>query len=182
MMVLHHRAPLKGFTLLELLIVISIVGILASVAVPSFKSSLTKNKRSAESENIIRDINIARSEAIKRGQRVVLCTGDTSGCNNSTNWTNGWIAFVDEDKNNNKGSSEQILRIGELKSPNFTLIGSTDIAHAIKFQADGLAIATGTLTLCNGDDTNTAKALILSTSGKPKISDTAAGGAELACP
>lgn len=182
MMALNHPGPTKGFTLLELLVVISIVAILVSVAVPSFKSSLTKSRRSAEGENIMRDINVARSEAIKRGKRVVLCTGDSSGCNSSANWTDGWIAFVDEDTNDSKNTTEQILRIGELDSSSFTLIGSTDIAHIIKFQPDGIAIATGTLTLCDSDGADAAKALILSASGKPKISGTAAGGAALTCP
>ena len=150
---------------------------------PSFQSSLSKNRRETEVSNVIRDVNIARSEAIKRAQRVVICTGsNTTGCNTNEDWSNGWIVFVDDDANDQKGSSEQLLRIGTIGYSDFTLIGSTDIAHNIKFQPDGVAIDTGTLTLCDSHGASSANAIILSASGRPKISTTAAGGATLTCP
>lgn len=172
----------NGFTLLELLIVVAIVAILASFAVPSFQTSLANNRQTAELYGVLRDINISRSEAVKRGKRVVLCAGnEVDGCIASADWSVGWIVFVDDDANDTKAASEELIRVGSLQYSDFSLKGSSGIAQTIKFQPNGVAIATGTLSLCDRRGASHASAIILSASGKPKVSETGAGGVSLTC-
>ncbi|MBC3950412.1 GspH/FimT family pseudopilin [Pseudomonas folii] len=60
----------KGFTLVELLITVSLVGILAVIAIPSFNSSIQSSKADTEVSDLQRALNFARLEAINRGVNV----------------------------------------------------------------------------------------------------------------
>lgn len=62
----------KGFTLVELLITVSLVGILAAIAIPSFTGSIQSSKADTEVSDLQRALNFARLEAINRGVNVQL--------------------------------------------------------------------------------------------------------------
>ena len=62
---MSHRA--KGFSLIELLVTVSLVGILAAIAIPSFSSVIRNSKADAEVTTLQRALNFARLEAINRG-------------------------------------------------------------------------------------------------------------------
>lgn len=74
-----------GFTLLELIAAIGVLGILAAVAVPSFKEIIASQRVKATSSSLFVSILRARSEAIKSNATVTLSPigGD---------WSNGWVA------------------------------------------------------------------------------------------
>ena len=64
----------KGFSLVELLVVVAILGVLAGLAAPSFTSLIRSNRLTAAANDLLGAVALARSEALKRAQRVVLCT------------------------------------------------------------------------------------------------------------
>lgn len=82
-----------GFTLIELLVVIAIAAILAALAAPSFTDLMRKNRLSSASSALQVSLNLARSEAIKRGfdARVTVAANGTAG-----DWANGWTVFEDK--------------------------------------------------------------------------------------
>ena len=82
-----------GFTLVELMVVITIVAILMGIGVPSFRYVTNSNRISAEVNGLLGDLQFARSEAVKEGGTVTVCPPDTSGkaCANSSTWDQGWI-------------------------------------------------------------------------------------------
>lgn len=85
-----------GFTLIELMVTITIAAILMGLAVPSFTSVIISNRLTTITNELITTINLARSEAVKRGQQVTITrNGSTSGV-----WDGGWILFVDSNGNN----------------------------------------------------------------------------------
>jgi type IV fimbrial biogenesis protein FimT len=97
--------PQSGFTLFELIMVITIVAILAAIGIPSFKYVTSSNRISAEVNQLLGDMRYARTEAIKEGQTVTVCasanpTATTPTCSLSNSWETGWIVF--SDPNNNK--------------------------------------------------------------------------------
>lgn len=73
------RSTSAGFSLLELLVVITIVGILTTIAVPSLKSLMESQRVRNASFEIFTVLSLARSEAIKRNGHVTVTPSFTSG-------------------------------------------------------------------------------------------------------
>lgn len=93
------RAALHGFTLLELMTALAVMGILLGVGVPAFTSMTRNSQIAAESANLASALNLARSEAIKRGTRVSLCPAaeDMTSClEDDSDWSGGWLLFEDD--------------------------------------------------------------------------------------
>ncbi len=92
---------MRGFTLIELIVAIAVVGILVAVAVPSFASLVNGNRLTASVNELAAGIQSARMEAIRRNSRVVLCRSDNgSTCNAGAGSWKGWISFVDANADN----------------------------------------------------------------------------------
>lgn len=90
------RSLCRGFTLVELMIVIAILSILITVGIPSFSNFLSDNRMSSFTNDLVADLNLARSEAIKRNLPVSICaSSDQTSCSNATEWATGWIIFTD---------------------------------------------------------------------------------------
>jgi type IV fimbrial biogenesis protein FimT len=66
----YEKLKGSGFTSLELMIVIAIIAILAALAVPSFKTTLEKQRITSAAEAVLADVRWARAEAIKRNKKV----------------------------------------------------------------------------------------------------------------
>jgi type IV fimbrial biogenesis protein FimT len=83
----------SGFSLVELMVVITIVAILMGIGVPSYRYVTNSNRISAEVNGLLGDLQFARSEALKEGGTVTVCPPDTTGkvCGNSSTWDQGWI-------------------------------------------------------------------------------------------
>lgn len=88
------RRLMTGFTLMELMVVISIVAIMASIAIPSFTSFINQTRLTQAKTLLENDINTARSEAIRSNARYVVCPTNAGGtdCDVGANWAiNGWL-------------------------------------------------------------------------------------------
>lgn len=90
----------SGFTLIELMVTISVLAILLSIAVPSFQSFVLNSRLTATTNDLASALAVARSEAVKRATRVTVCKSANSGaasptCSTGANWQDGWIVFVD---------------------------------------------------------------------------------------
>ncbi len=86
----------RGFSLLELMITITVMAILLAIAVPSFRDVVHRNQVSSASNALLASVNYARGEAITRGQLVSMCPGDqASGCaSGGTVYDQGWIVYT----------------------------------------------------------------------------------------
>lgn len=91
----------RGFTLIELIVTISIVAILAALAFPSFGTSMRNSRVTTQTNDLLTAINLARSEAITRTRGISVCAADTSAgvpavCGDETEWAKGWVVFMDD--------------------------------------------------------------------------------------
>jgi type IV fimbrial biogenesis protein FimT len=143
-----------GFTLIELLTVMTIVAILLALGVPSFQYVTNSNRISGEVNGLLGDLQYARSEAIKEGETVTVCTSANSTsaaptCSGSASWQNGWIVFSDSNGNATVDAGESILRVGRPFSLGDTFTASPGTG-AVTFNREGFALglaATVTVTL-----------------------------------
>ena len=97
----------SGFNFLELMVSIAIVTILIGLAIPSFASLIFKNQVSVQTNALFQSLYLARSYAITTQKKVHVCHMDdpiSMTCSLdrdfNSNWSNGWLVFVDENNNN----------------------------------------------------------------------------------
>ncbi|MGH8052184.1 MAG: GspH/FimT family pseudopilin [Arenimonas sp.] len=136
-----------GFSMVELLIAISISAILLAMAIPSFTSFLNSNRVTSQANELLANFQVARLESIRRGARVVVCgSGNANAvvptCSTGTSWS-GWIAFVDANRDNTFATSDgdTLLSVNALSG--VTATASTNVDAAVVFRPDGLARTTG---------------------------------------
>ena len=99
-----------GFSLTELMIVLAIVAILLVIGVPSYRSVTWSNRISYEVNELLGDVEFARSEALKQGLTVVVCpSADAVNCSAVSGWEIGWIVFATTGDCN--ATSGSVLRV-----------------------------------------------------------------------
>jgi type IV fimbrial biogenesis protein FimT len=92
----------RGFTLIELMVTITVLAILLGLAIPSFRDASLGSRLTGYSNDMVASVRLARSEAIKRNRVVVLCATATTPdgdvvCADQANWETGWVVgFVEE--------------------------------------------------------------------------------------
>jgi type IV fimbrial biogenesis protein FimT len=156
----------RGFTLIELLITVSIAAIMLTLAIPSFQSFLLNNRLTSQTNDFVLALASARSEAVKRGVRVSVCSRDSDAtCAASTTWGNGWLVFVD---NNGDGTVDGtatppdiVLQVRSTLEGSNTLTETT--AGAITFQNTGYPAATNVFTL--GDASGNSRTIRVCSQG-----------------
>jgi len=151
-----------GFTLIELMVTVSVAAILLTVGVPSFRDLIAANQLATQSNAFSGFMNLARSEAVKRGVRVSVCASDSAASGNGSQtlctgaWNNGWVAFTDADGDCtiDAGADEKLRVDGKLAGS--TLAATrTDTPAAVTctgYLASGLSATTSAdirFTLCN---------------------------------
>lgn len=139
----------RGFTLIELMITLIIAAVVLAFGVPSFESFIRKGRLTSETNNLIADLQFARSEAIKRGIRVTVChSADQASCGGTAGiFDSGWIVFVDRgDEGIVDAGTDEILRVSTgLPSISSRAIGTvpaaaTDLVRIVVGAVDGASL------------------------------------------
>lgn len=130
-----------GYTMMELLMSLTIAAILAAIAIPGFKYVTSSNRIATEVNGLLGDMLFARSEAVKEGQTVTLCASvDGLNCSGAgNNWQGGWIVFLDTNGDKVRQASEAIVRIQPAFSGTDTFVSSNPAFHAVTYNRLGYA-------------------------------------------
>ena len=186
-----NKQRITGFTLLELLIAMTIGAIIVAVGIPSFRGTLDNQRMTSATNELVMSLNLAKSEAIKRVAYVTVCkTSDFKSCGNgSTSWDDGWIVFANSTVAN-LGSIEaddDVIRVYPALREELTITPTGTIAGFVSFRPSGsigtsAANMTGTLTTCDERGAANARGILLESSGQWHVShDVAHDGAALTC-
>jgi type IV fimbrial biogenesis protein FimT len=137
-----------GFTLLELMTSVAVLGVLSAVAVPSFTNMINRNRLASQSNELLSAIQFARIEAIRSNARITFCGTASATANAEDDCADGvqpyWVVI-----GSSGGGAEQQLRVFAVKEP---MQISTDL-EKISFTADGLARDPSTKALVAGEIT-----------------------------
>jgi type IV fimbrial biogenesis protein FimT len=171
----------RGFTLPELVFTVAIFIGLLGWGVPTFHDLRANAERTREVNQFIQAVYLARSEAIKRNGVVSLCPSiDGAWCAPSgTPWQRGWVIFVNRDRDSPavRDADEDLLRVyapwkrGAVNANRATLT----------FRPFGQMGVTATFTFCDQRGSQAARAVIISQTGRPRVSDRSASNTALVC-
>ena len=171
----------RGVTLPELVFTVAIALGLLGWGIPAFRDLRLDAARAREVNQFVQAVYLARSEAIKRNGVVSLCPSlDGELCAPAgTAWQRGWIVFVNSDRDSPavRDEGEDLLRVyapwerGAVSANRATL----------SFRSFGQVGVTATFTFCDDRGPRAARAVIISQTGRPRVSDRSASNAALAC-
>lgn len=163
----------RGFTLVELMVTVSVIAILAAIAVPGMTALINNSRINGQSEELVSSLQLARAEAVRRNARVTVCPStDGSTCASSTSWS-GWVIRGHDNVNN----VDDVIRSN-------TVVGGVQIngpAAGIIFKPSGLIDTQQAVTVCmpTSNPSYNQRVLAVMISGVVSSSKANGGGA---CP
>ena len=154
----------KGVTLIEMMVTISIMGIILAISWPSLQDFVNSNRRAAVMNELTAAFHHAKSEAIKRNANVTICRS-ANGASCGGQWENGWIVFFDADASGSVDAGDTLIERRGALDNGVTLRGNAFVADHITINSRGHALGhAGTLTLT--DSAGRTSARIISSSGR----------------
>jgi type IV fimbrial biogenesis protein FimT len=167
----------RGLTLIELMITLSIIAILVSLAGPPYRQFIQNNRLSGFASEMQRALWLARAEAMTRARRVTVCRStDGSACSTAAGtWTQGWMVFVDADSDGVRDADEQILLVQQPLLGISSANGSTNLASYVSYTGTGYAALlngspqSGSIVFCDNRGESAARPVIITATGTPSV-------------
>jgi len=139
----HHQ----GFTLIELMVVVIVMAIILTIAIPSFEATINSNRLTGAANELLASLQVARLEAIRRNKRIVLCFSSNANTPNPTcapdnaSDARGWITFVDLNKNGVYDDGGPALLRTTTVHDTVNVLASSNIPGKVRvmFRSDGFA-------------------------------------------
>lgn len=180
----HQRQ--RAFSLFDMLVTLVVVGTLTALAVPAFKQLTARTRLTTQVNQLLTELHLARSEAIKRGQHVVLCQSrDGQHCTGDAAWHDGWVIFVDPNDNHLVEPDETVIHVQGTQAGVVTHLNASGGAHRnhyLGYRPDGMSGKRGTFTFCDPTAPSLARAIIIYWTGRARVSDKTDEGHALTCP
>ena len=174
-----------GFTLIELMVSLTVAGILFAIAIPAFNSFVQNDRDTAQVNSLVGSFGYARSEAVKRAlpNGITVCPSlDGVNCDPApASWVEGWIVTLVDPVNGN-----EVLQAIPALNPINTVTPVVGPATGITFSSSGMApLAPLTLRICDPRGAAFARQVEVLSTGRVAASQTpgqSVNGAALACP
>lgn len=171
----------RGFTLWELLLALAVGGMLVGLAVPAFQEFLLDARRTADVNAFVLAVQVARSEAAKRGQTAVLCkTADWHRCGGAElRFDAGFMVFVntDDERPPHRSPAEPLLYTHRPAMAG-TITANREL---FEFRPGLRRSVNGTVTFCDRRGAAAARAVVVSYTGRPRVDTVRPDGRPLSC-
>jgi type IV fimbrial biogenesis protein FimT len=177
---MHHPAA-RGFNLFELLMAMAVFAVLTGLAAPSFNNLILDSRRTAVVNGFVHALFLARSAAIQRAKIVTLCRSmDGERCSPGSAWAAGWMVFANDDRDEPpvRDLNEAVLAV-HAAWPSGTI---TSNRNYYSFRPHRQGVVNGTIVFCDRRGATHARAIIISQTGRPRVSNRDSSGKPLRCP
>ena len=166
----------KGFTLLELIIVITILGISLAISAPGLRTMIVNNRISSNASDFASALQLAKAEAVARLNPVIVCKKNaaSTGCIAGGDWSQGWIVFSDDNDNGTVDApNEAVLLVHEALHERISFGGNTsEVDTSITFRPSGISsvTTTSTLIICNDNlFDHSARGILVTITGRGSV-------------
>lgn len=188
------RRTSNGFTLIEMLVAMSLIAVVIALAGPSMRELILNNRQVADYNTMLSSLTLARAEAIKRRARTRVCISNaTPDCDTTaTRWEDGWIIVADTNGNGTvtTADGDLLLQVQSGLEVGTTLRGNANVVRNVTFDTRGFSGSTGTLRFCDPRGAAEARGIIISNTGRARQALDSngdgtvegGGGANLTCP
>lgn len=164
-------------SLTECVAALGVVGGALHVAVPAVHETIQASRLSAASQDLLSDLYLARSEALKRNRRAAVCkSAEGATCTREGGWEQGWIVFHDEDNDGALGAGEEVIRRHERMPDGLRARGNQPIANYVSYTPLGTTkfvgggFQAGTFTVCHVTAGATvSRQVIINSVGRPRL-------------
>jgi len=174
---IHEEMSYQGYTLIELMVTITVAAIVMGLAVPSFIGTVRSNRLTTYANKLVSSLNYARSEAIKRSAPISIRRKGTT----SQHWETGWDVFVDlngngafDDNANStlcEATEDCLLKTYDALSTGYTLrTGNSSYKDYATYLAEGLSKnqVSEVFRLCdNTQNTTNSRTISVNAIGRP---------------
>lgn len=166
----------RGFTLVELLVGLAVGAILLAIALPGYAYLARANRLAAITNDLLTALQLARSEAIKRGTRVTVCKTADAGsaapaCDAAAAWHEGWLVFVDGGARGVVDGSDLLLRVQQHAHPSASITPGMNYSHFISYRPDGSSqgsngLPNGKIEICVD---GSRRDIVINHAGRPRL-------------
>ncbi|MBX3712832.1 MAG: GspH/FimT family pseudopilin [Lysobacter sp.] len=161
----HVRRTTHGFTLLDMILTVLILALVLGIAIPGVSHTVSRVRAVSARTAITASLFDAHRNATVLGRQLVVCAGK-DGCSGSADWSEGWIVFIDDNRDRQRGPAERIIR-HEAALPRGVGLRSTVGRSRIVYQPNGSNAGSNvTFTLCDRRGPQAAERLILANGGR----------------
>jgi len=181
---MNTKRTRAGFSLMELMIALTVASILLGLAVPNLTQFMKNNKLTSGANDFMSSLQRARTESVKRQANVVVCeTADPTAANPVCGAGQAWIVFQDTNGNwvSNGVATEPVIERHPALDSTVTIKFDGSAGYPIvAFNPTGFASPTGPVTptrnvvICDSRGTAYARAVLISPTGRARASSVAA--------
>lgn len=171
--------PARGFTLIEMLIVMSLIAMLATASAVSLRPLFARSQVKSEVGRLLEAINLARSEAILSSQPVSICPSAMAQHGEARcggDFSHGWIVFTNQDRDSVVDPpGDRVLQVYSGLPRGLYLSnrrGTQPVSESIHYLSDGTSHRNRTLLLCS-EKTEAAfnSSIVINIVGRPRLAE-----------
>ena len=125
-----------GFTLVELLITMTVVALVLGIGLPGLRDFIQNNRRAAKINELVASLTLARSEAVSRNLAVSMCPSTNGTACAAVAWDKGWIIFSDADRDGTVDAGVDTV-LKAVDGLNEMQVTSPELAASLSYRPSG---------------------------------------------